>query len=738
MRRPVPIPAVMLSVLLLAACGDGSPIWPGPATGSSPQVVAAPASRAVAVGASVAFDVAAVGTAPLAYQWYRNGVAIHGAASPAYTIAAAALSDDRAKFTVAVSNAAGRVTSDAATLGVFPAPVPTVTCTSPADAFTAFAPAAAVVGKASGAAVAGCTGALSEVVWTQTAGPAAVSLLSDHTQAIGFEPPLPGTYQFSVAFRDALGTARTAPVSITASGTPASSFVVARVDQAVRQGGNVSLRAWPTLASGDGVQSITWAQLEGPPVMLDISDPSRVLFAAPEVAKDTLLRFRVTLRTTQGTTDTDDALVLVEHYVQAPDTSAYAWAGYHVSRVYPYLPQGPWAAVLSQCVFDASLQDGGSGKNLCPLSTLPFLDQETAGQLPTVDQVMNRVLVSHGWMGEVFQQFLETQDPNGDLRHLLNGVTAIVIGAHVRPSMTYFVTGAIYLDPDDLWLLPGQRDVIDEQPDYRSSFDVALRYSGPWRYVLNGDYAWYGYAASARVARTLGDIRYPLIRVLYHELAHASDALPPAVRGSLDSSVSAWDNIAPRYAAGQLPSDVLGQTYPLASAELFGLAAVKFKGAQATTVQEAYTAAQVAGFFKADRANQEYAYTDDREDLAMLFEEVMMSSRFGVRMDFAIADPITASTTGDNLIVRWGERGRAAEPSIQPRAKLVLQQIAPWVSPSIVDALPPPVAMRAGASWWGNLALSPQPAGVGALTARARDLAPEDARRLLRRDLQHP
>ena len=153
---------------------------------------------------------------------------------------------------------------------------------------------------------------------------------------------------------------------------------------------------------------------------------------------------------------------------------------------------------------------------------------------------MNRVLVSHAWMGDVFEQFLLTLDPSGDVRRLLNGVTAVVIGAHVRPSMTYFVTGAIYLDPDDLWLLPAQRDVIDEQPDYRSSFDVGLRYSGPWRYVLNGEYAWYSYAASARATRALDDVHYSLIRVLYHELAHASDALPPAVRGSLDSSVSAW------------------------------------------------------------------------------------------------------------------------------------------------------------------------------------------------------
>lgn len=43
--------------------------------------------------------------------------------------------------------------------------------------------------------------------------------------------------------------------------------------------------------------------------------------------------------------------------------------------------------------------------------------------------------------------------------------------------MTYFVTGAIYLDAEQLWLSPAQREVIDEQPDYRSSYGATLGYS---------------------------------------------------------------------------------------------------------------------------------------------------------------------------------------------------------------------------------------------------------------------
>jgi hypothetical protein len=65
--------------------------------------------------------VAATGTAPLAYQWRRNGTDIAGATASSYTTPATTLADNGAQFTVVVSNAAGAVTSSAATLTVTPA-----------------------------------------------------------------------------------------------------------------------------------------------------------------------------------------------------------------------------------------------------------------------------------------------------------------------------------------------------------------------------------------------------------------------------------------------------------------------------------------------------------------------------------------------------------------------------------------------------------------------------------------
>ena len=86
---------------------------------SQPQNVTAPASG------TATFSVSATGTAPLAYQWRFNGAPIAGATSSSYTIANAQASN-AGTYDVVVSNSAGSVTSNPATL----------TVTGPAGAFT--------------------------------------------------------------------------------------------------------------------------------------------------------------------------------------------------------------------------------------------------------------------------------------------------------------------------------------------------------------------------------------------------------------------------------------------------------------------------------------------------------------------------------------------------------------------------------------------------------------------------
>jgi polyhydroxybutyrate depolymerase len=108
--------------LLLSACGtdDGGSRVPPPTTPvvSPPTISTQPSAASVTAPASATFTVSATGTAPLAYQWRRNGADIAGAASSSYTLTTTSLSDTGAAFTVRVSNSAGTVESASVTLTV--------------------------------------------------------------------------------------------------------------------------------------------------------------------------------------------------------------------------------------------------------------------------------------------------------------------------------------------------------------------------------------------------------------------------------------------------------------------------------------------------------------------------------------------------------------------------------------------------------------------------------------------
>jgi hypothetical protein len=103
--------------LLVAACGGSStPLV-------APTITTQPADQAVVMGSTATFAVSAGGTAPLSYQWTRNGTAISGATGASYTTPATTLTDDGAKYVVTVSNGtAPNATSAQATLTVNPPP----------------------------------------------------------------------------------------------------------------------------------------------------------------------------------------------------------------------------------------------------------------------------------------------------------------------------------------------------------------------------------------------------------------------------------------------------------------------------------------------------------------------------------------------------------------------------------------------------------------------------------------
>ena len=123
----------LAALLLLGACGSSDN---GDSSGNAPQapkITTQPAAQSISVGKTATFSVTATGTAPLAYQWQRSGTAITGATASSYTTPAAATADNGASFEVTVTNSAGSVTSNAATLTVSAAAVAPAIVTQPAS-----------------------------------------------------------------------------------------------------------------------------------------------------------------------------------------------------------------------------------------------------------------------------------------------------------------------------------------------------------------------------------------------------------------------------------------------------------------------------------------------------------------------------------------------------------------------------------------------------------------------------
>ncbi len=88
---------------------------------SAPTITTQPVGANVTAGAAVSFTVVAGGTAPLAYQWRKDGAILAGGVAATYTLTAAQPAD-AGGYTCVVTNALGSATSAAAVLTVAPAP----------------------------------------------------------------------------------------------------------------------------------------------------------------------------------------------------------------------------------------------------------------------------------------------------------------------------------------------------------------------------------------------------------------------------------------------------------------------------------------------------------------------------------------------------------------------------------------------------------------------------------------
>ncbi|GIU25825.1 hypothetical protein L2719_04625 [Shewanella schlegeliana] len=523
--------------------------------------------------------------------------------------------------------------------------------------------------------------------WTQTSGPNLI-LISNKSPVLAFTASESGNYKFELtAVSSQASYTESIEISIDAAN---SAQLAIRVDHQASEGNSVSFRI--DTPDVNTPSQISWCVAAGPDLNVDISSPEIALFTAPSVAEDTLSTLRVSA-VIDGQSVTDDVQLLITK----EDAITSQYFDERVAKTFAYKDNSPYKNDLQACVYSNQLQQS------CTIARLPLI-----GQQASIDKqaILDRVLVSHQWMGQNFEYFLENLDPNSDFATLLQSVTAIVISYDVRPSFYWVLTGAIYLDPNDLWLLAEERDTINEAPDYRSGFGNDLNFLMPWRYVKNNSYTSYVVPRSVRTDRTPQELMPDLASLLYHELAHANDFFPRSVHASL-SGPTLLDDYLRRSDAEQLVSDQLIELYPLASQEMVNLAEVSFKGETANDTQKSYIASDISSFFSPDRATDYYAYSTRREDAAMLFEEALMSHRYAIQRDVAVTDK-PDNPTASSITVDWGQRGRIGDIKLESRAAFVIDQMMPELNGlSLVSDLPTPIEMKQGQSWSDNLTISP-------------------------------
>jgi alpha-tubulin suppressor-like RCC1 family protein len=286
----------------LAACGGGGSDGP-----TAPSITAQPASVTVTAGATASFGVTAAGSAPLTYQWQKDGAPIDGATSASYATPATTIDDNGALFTVIVSNAAGSVTSTAATLTVGPATAPSIVTQPAAQSAVAPAPATFTV-------VANGSDPLT-YQWTRNGAAIAGANEANYTTPATTVADDNGTL-FAVRVTNVAGTATSDNAALTVTAAPTPPVVSTQpANQTVNAGQTAT---FSVAATGTAPLAYQW-QKNGS----DIAGATSASFTTPAtVDADTGSTFHVTITNAAGSVRSADATLTVTPLAVMPTITA--------------------------------------------------------------------------------------------------------------------------------------------------------------------------------------------------------------------------------------------------------------------------------------------------------------------------------------------------------------------------------------------------------------------------------
>ncbi len=305
----------------------------------------------------------------------------------------------------------------------------------------------------------------------------------------------------------------------------------------------------------------------------------------------------------------------------------------------------------------------------CLISDLPLIG--ISKDKITVDDILERTLVSHEFLGESFKEVLLQLNP--EILQMFGASSAVVISDKINPSFYYSRTGAIYLSGRFFWKNTREREIVSEVRDNRE------RTGFLFQFLFDSDYMKEGNPITIRAqknAQTYAEMSINVARLLFHELSHANDYFPRTFyRSSAIDLKSTYQKAAyDRFSKVELQSDRLPSQ--LSSKRLMKIGQILYQGVEAAAEDSALLAEEVVQEFKNDVANDDYGYSTTREDFAMLAEEALMLYYYETpRYLYIIKLPEANFVPPEDYVYQfvWGEKSRVLEPQIKQRASFVLE-----------------------------------------------------------------
>ncbi len=331
-----------------------------------------------------------------------------------------------------------------------------------------------------------------------------------------------------------------------------------------------------------------------------------------------------------------------------------------------YRPTARYASVLTECAF-------AEQESLCELATLPYIGLNTLS--PSVEDVMQRLVVTHDWMGVRFEEMLHRMP--ADMLGMFSTVTAVVIGSDVRPSSFWPTTGVIRLDPRYLWLNVDEKRTISSDADPRSEYGAELQFVALWREMIGDNYAVDYYSLNDDQERTLGDLEIGLAGVMYHELAHANDIVERTKLSdlSLDSTpLQAYEQLFDTSVSMQLYAQ---EALTAQQSYLYELGGVRYYDDDPSDFHRSVLADFVGAEMGTEGKATFYSYSSIFEDSATLLEAAMLKFHYDVETHTAFSNKPAnyPEASCDEYKVAWGVRNRLASVLVAPRAEFVVNRM---------------------------------------------------------------